>query len=164
MNKSFPTEKNNSGRNDFFMSEISRSSEFLNKIYQNAQMASETITTVAQKVQDKNLLSDLNTQHQQYVAISARATSELANKNEIPIDNSMLSQATAWGNIQLNTMFDKTPDRIAEMMIQGSTMGIIDMTRTIKQYSDVPQNLKALGYELVTIEENNVQRMKNYLG
>lgn len=153
-----------SERNDFFMAENVRNAEFLNKIYQNAQMASESISIVAQKVQDKNLLSDLNTQHQQYAAITSKATTELSNANELPKEKSALSQTAAWGGIQMNTLFDKSPDHIAEMMIQGSTMGIIDMTRTLKQYSDVPQNLKALGYELVTVEENNVQRMKNYLG
>ena len=75
-----------------------------------------------------------------------------------------MQQAMTWGGIQLNTAFDKTPDHIAEMMIQGSTMGIIDMSRTLKQYNDIPQNIKALGYELITVEENNVQRMKSYLG
>ncbi len=146
------------------MAENTRSAEFLNKVYQNAQMASESIAIVAQKVQDKNLLSDLNTQHQQYTAITSKATTELSNENELPKEKSAMAQTMTWGGIQMNTMFDKSPDHIAEMMIQGSTMGIIDMTRTLKQYSDVPQNIKALGYELVTVEENNVQRMKNYLG
>ena len=146
------------------MAKNKRTAEFLNKVYQNAQMASDSITTVSQKVQDKNLLSDLQTQHQQYTAISSKATTELANANELPTDSNIMQQAMTWGGIQLNTAFDKTPDHIAEMMIQGSTMGIIDMSRTIKQYNDIPQNIKALGYELITIEENNVQRMKTYLG
>lgn len=146
------------------MAETNRTAEFLNKVYQNAHMASESITTVAQKVQDKNLLSDLQTQHQQYTSISSKATTELANTNELPSEKGFMSQVSTWSGIQMNTMLDKSPDHIAEMMIQGSVMGIIDMTRTIKQYNDIPQNIKALGYELVTIEENNVQRMKNYLG
>lgn len=146
------------------MAENTRTAEFLNKVYKNAHMASESIATVSQKVQDKNLLSDLNTQHQQYTAISSKATSQLSSENEFPKEKDVLTQAMTWGGIQMNTMFDKSPDRIAEMMIQGSVMGIIDMTRTLKQYSDVPQNIKALGYELITVEENNVQRMKNYLG
>lgn len=146
------------------MAEKTRTAEFLNKVYQNAQMASDSIVTVSQKIEDKNLLSDLQTQHQQYTAISSKATSQLANENDFPTDKNFMEQAMTWGGIQLNTALDKTPDHIAEMMIQGSTMGIIDMTRTIKQYNDVPQNIKALGYELITIEENNVQRMKNYLG
>ncbi len=146
------------------MAETNRTAEFLNKVYQNAQMASESIATVAQKVQDQNLLSDLQTQHQQYTSITSKATTELANTNELPSEKGFMTQVSTWGGIQMNTMLDKSPDHIAEMMIQGSVMGIIDMTRTIKQYSDIPQNIKALGYELVTIEENNVQRMKNYLG
>ena len=146
------------------MSETNRTAEFLNKVYTNSQMATESISIVAQKVQDKNLLSDLNTQRQQYSAITAKATAELSNADELPKEKNVFSQTAAWSGIQMNTLFDKSSDHIAEMMIQGSTMGIIDMTRTLKQYGDVPQNIKALGYELVTVEENNVQRMKNYLG
>lgn len=146
------------------MAETNRTAEFLNKVYQNAHMASESITTVAQKVQNQNLLADLQTQHQQYTAISSKATTELAKSNELPSEKGFMAQVSAWSGIQMNTMLDKSPDHIAEMMIQGSMMGIIDMTRTIKQYNDIPHNIKALGYELVTIEENNVQRMKNYLG
>ena len=146
------------------MAESIRNAQFLNKVYQNAQMASNSIQTVAQKVQDADLLSDLNTQHQQYKTITARATSMLANENELPREKNPLSQASAWSGIQMNIMLDKSPDHIAELMIQGSVMGIIDMSRTIKKYADVPNNVKALGYELVTVEENNFQRMKNYLG
>lgn len=146
------------------MSENKRTAEFLNKIYQNAKMASDSITTVSQKVENKNLLSDLQTQHQQYTAITSKATTELSNVNELPDEKNLMAQAATWSGIQMNTMFDKTPDHIAEIMIQGSVMGIIDMTRTLKQYNDVPQNIKALGHELVTIEEKNVERMKNYLG
>ncbi len=146
------------------MAEHLRTAEFLNKIYQNAQMASDSITTISKKVEDKNLLSDLQTQHGEYMAISTKATEMLANENELPADNKLFEQASAWSGIQMNTMFDKSSDHIAEMMIQGSVMGIVDMTRTLKQYSDVPTNIRALGQELITAEENNFQRMKNYLG
>ncbi|MCD7774912.1 MAG: hypothetical protein LUG85_00735 [Clostridiales bacterium] len=146
------------------MAENIRNAEFLNMVYQNAQMAADSISVVSQKVQDEHLLSDLQTQHQQYSAITAKATAELANESKMPKEKNIVAQTAARSGIQMNTLMDKTPDHIAEIMIQGSMMGIIDMTRAIKQYEDVPKNIKALGYELVTVEENNVQRMKNYLG
>lgn len=148
----------------FFMQEKSRDAEFLNKVYQNAKMAEESITYVTDRVENSGLLSDLQCQHSQYSAISTKAAGELNNISQLPKDNSPIAKMGVWTGAKMNTLFDKTPDKIAEMMIQGSMMGVIDMTRTIKEYNDVPQDIKALGYELITVEENNVRRMKAYLG
>lgn len=146
------------------MAEHSRDAEFLTKVYKNAKMAADSIVTVTSKVTDSNLLSDLKDQHSQYESISAKATTNLAKENILPKEKNIASQTAVWSGIQMNTMFDKSPDHIAELMIQGSVMGIIDMTRTIREYDDISDNIKNIGYDLVTAEEKNLQRMKNYLG
>jgi len=43
-------------------------------------------------------------------------------------------------------------------------IGVIDMSRVLKQFSEIPQETKQLGQELIGIEENNMQIMKQYLG
>ncbi len=146
------------------MSDNSKNAEFLNRIYQNAKMAEDSITYVTERTENSGLLSDLATQKKQYESISGKAAAELEKMSEKPKDNSAMSKMGVKTGTVMNTLFDKTPDKIAEMMIQGSIMGVIDMTRTIKEYNDVSQNIKAIGYELITAEENNAQRMKAYLG
>jgi len=64
----------------------------------------------------------------------------------------------------MNTAFDKSPDKIAEMMMQGSMMGVIDMSRTLKEYGDTPEDCRKLGENLIKLEENSIQKMKQYLG
>jgi len=140
-----------------------RDVEFLNKIYQNAQMGGDSIKMVSEKVEEAGLLNDLRTQHEQYSSIASKATAELAKYQALPKDKNPMSQVGLWSGVQMNTMVDKTPDHIAEMMIQGSMMGVIDMSRNLKRYSDTSQPVKDLGTNLIQIEENNIQRMKQYL-
>ncbi|MEG0978525.1 MAG: hypothetical protein RR911_00650 [Oscillospiraceae bacterium] len=141
-----------------------REVEFLNKIYENAQMGGESIGYLTGKIGDEGMLSDLQMQHKQYTELSSKASEKLAKLSEIPKSSSPMTQAGIWSGVQLNTLVDKSNDHIAEMMIQGSMMGVVDMSRTLKQYSDISQSTKKLGEELVKLEENNVQRMKEYLG
>lgn len=146
------------------MDDKAKNTDFLNKVYQNAKMAEASISYVTERAENSGFISDLTMQKEQYESISAKAAVELENMSEKPKDNSAMSKMSVKTGTVINTLFDKTPDKIAEMMIQGSIMGVIDMTRTLKEYGDVPQNIKALGYELITAEENNAQRMKAYLG
>jgi len=50
------------------------------------------------------------------------------------------------------------------MMMQGSMMGVIDMSRTLKEYGDTPEDCRKLGENLIKLEENSIQKMKQYLG
>ena len=142
---------------------VVRDVEFLNRIYQNAKMGGNAIKLVSEKVDEAGLLGDLRTQHEQYSSIASKATDELTKHQSLPKDKNPMSQVGLWSGVQMNTMVDKSPDHIAEMMIQGSMMGVIDMSRNLKRYSDVSQPVKDLGTSLIQIEENNIQRMKQYL-
>ncbi|MCH5190717.1 MAG: hypothetical protein J1F23_00990 [Oscillospiraceae bacterium] len=143
--------------------QANRNTEFLNKIYKNSAAGSESISFIKEKVDDKNLLNDLQYQHMEYQNIQNRASTELSKLGEVPKEQTPFAELGMWSGIQMNTILDKSPDKIAEMMIQGSTMGIIDMVRTIKQFPDVPQASKQIGEDLIKLEENSMQKMKQYL-
>lgn len=145
------------------MQEKNRTVDFLNKVYKNAQMGEESITYLTDKVDDPQLLSDLQCQHKEYTDIADKAVGELSKQQALPQKQNPLSQIGVFAGVQMNTLTDKSPDKIAEMMIQGSMMGVIDMTRTLKEYSDTPSNVQKIGQDLIKLEENSIQKMKQYL-
>ena len=66
--------------------------------------------------------------------------------------------------INMKTISDKSSNHIAEMLIQGSTMGIIQIIRRLKQYSgNVDDYVYNLGKTLLDIEQYNVDECKKYL-
>ncbi|HIT53275.1 MAG TPA: hypothetical protein IAD07_04970 [Candidatus Fimivicinus intestinavium] len=140
-----------------------RNIECLNKIYQGAKMGCESISFLTEKVTDANLLNDLHEQHDQYAQISCQASQALSQRKAVPKDKGPLAQASLWSGVQMNTMMDKSPNHIAEIMINGNTMGLIETTRTMKQYSDVQPEVQSLGQALIQAEETGIQKMKQYL-
>lgn len=137
--------------------------EFLNKIYQNAKMGSNSITYVSEKTKDKKLLGQLQTQLGEYNEIVSEASRLLIENNSYPKDKGALAQAGLWSSVQMNTMLDKTSGHIAEMMMQGSSMGIIDMSKALKTYNGAEKSTFDLGEKLIETEENNFRQMKKFL-
>lgn len=49
------------------------------------------------------------------------------------------------------------------MIIQGSTMGIVDITKKLKEYSVADMDISALAERLLKLEQQNVDEMKKFL-
>lgn len=65
--------------------------------------------------------------------------------------------------INMQTITDKTPSHISEMLIIGSNMGIIDAIKKLKKYKDAEQDIIKLMEKLLKFEEDNVQQLKQFL-
>ena len=65
----------------------------------------------------------------------------------------------------MNTMVDSSPSKIAEMMINGSTMGVINLEKRVKQARSegVSEDVVKIASDMMTFEEDNIQKMKPYL-
>ncbi len=137
--------------------------EFLNKIYQNAQMGSNSITYVSEKTEDTDLLLQLQIQLQEYNEIASEAADSLLRNDNIPKEKGPLSQVGLWSGVQMNTIIDKSASHIAEMMMQGNSMGVIDMAKALRRYKHADKETIALGEKLIKTEEENFQRMKPFL-
>ena len=65
--------------------------------------------------------------------------------------------------INLQTMTDKTNSNIAEMLMIGSNMGIINAIKNLKKYQNAEAEIRNLMEKLLKFEENNVQDLKAFL-
>jgi len=71
--------------------------------------------------------------------------------------------ASTVNTVRVYTLIDKTSSHMAEMLIQGSSMGMIDNTKTLNTHKNLSPQVAKLTQRLNQIEENNVQAMKRYL-
>ena len=60
-------------------------------------------------------------------------------------------------------MMDNSPSKIAEIIIQGSTMGITDMKKHMNEYQGVNYNVMELAEKHVETEQANIEEMKGFL-
>lgn len=142
---------------------MDRNTQFLNYIYQNSQMGITTIEQLTTKVEDSAFHNQLYKQLQEYKAINQEAVNQLHKSGQTEKDIPKTQEASAYMSIAIKTLVNHSPSHISEMMIKGSAMGIIDVTKNLKEYQDAPQEIKNLADRLLKTEENNIQSLKTYL-
>lgn len=61
------------------------------------------------------------------------------------------------------TLTDKSEAHLAEMLILGSTRGVIDVTHKLREYKDCDDAIKNLGFKLLWTEQTNIDELKKFL-
>ena len=137
--------------------------ELLNFIYQNAQMGVITIDQLIYIVEDEDFKAHLSAQLEEYRSIFSEAREQL-NKNGYDEKGiGTCSKIKTYIMIRLQTAKDHTPSHVAEMLIIGSNMGILDATKNLKNYQDVEEEIRNLMQRLLAFEVDNVQQLKDFL-
>lgn len=137
--------------------------ELLNYIYQNSQMGVHTIQQLIEIVEDDDFKRHLGAQYNEYKEIHNTAQKAL---NEAGYDEKgigTLNKIKTYLMINMQTLTDKTPSHISEMLIIGSNMGIINAVKNIKKYKDTEPHILNLMERLLKLEEDNVQQLKKFL-
>ncbi len=88
---------------------------------------------------------------------------ELSNYNDFPKELNPMQKAMGWMSVEMNTMADKSNSKIAEMMLQGTNMGIIEGIKLKNEYPDLDNSVKNILNEFISFQQNNVEQLKKYL-
>lgn len=138
--------------------------EFLNYIYQNSQMGVDTLTQLSEYVKDEALQTQLEKQLDGYREFHKRAK-EMLNKNGYDEKGlGTFEKMRTYLMVNWQTMSDDSVSHIAEMLIQGSNMGITEAVKKLNQYEKaVEKEIKNLMKELLNFEEENVEKLKMFL-
>ncbi len=145
------------------MNQKSASSEMLNEIYQAASMGVEGSELLIGKTEDSEFSGKLHEYCKRYKDIRNEAASLLSQKGEVPEDARSGKKAGLWMGVQLNTLKDKTSSHMAEMLIQGCTMGIIKSEKHKKAYPDAEQECYELEDKFLALQQAYIEDMKTFL-
>lgn len=137
--------------------------EMLNYIYQNAEMGKNTIEQILKEVKDLEFREILKEQLKDYEYVSNKCDTLLNVEGKLPKGIDVMPKIMSYFKIKLDTLKDDTSSHIAEMMINGSTMGVTDITKNLNKYHDVDNNTKDLASRLLKIEQDNIEALKPYL-
>ena len=142
---------------------MSQTTDLLNYIHQNAEMGQGTIERICKMTSDQSLKDTLAPQLEEYRRMCIASEALLsAQKADVKGVNPM-AKASASLKMNASTMADKSPSHISEMLIEGSTMGIIDITKKLSEYKDADAGVVALGKALLKQEQGNIERLKKHL-
>lgn len=140
-------------------------SALLSEIYRNVRMAEDSIINIMPKVTEERLKNELTVQISVYSAFSSRAAKLLAEAGVKPEEEGLMARMSAKWGIFCNTLKDPTQAHLAQMLIEGTTMGVGELLRLIReaQNGGVTGEALQLAQDVLAYEEQAVEEMKAYL-
>lgn len=135
----------------------------LNEINKGIKMGMDSISNVSEKVQDDAFKKDLKFQYDKYNTILNKVNNELTNYDDFPKELNPMQKAMGWMSVEFNTMDDKSTSKIAEMMLQGTNMGIIKGVKLLNHNPNTDEPVKNILTEFVQFQEDTIEQLKKYL-
>lgn len=140
-----------------------RDIELLQFIRQNAQMGTVTLSALADMLGEGSMKSAVQKQLAEYQFVFDVAGRKLDSAAAEAKDVSPMMQTAATAMLNIQSITDKSESHIAEMVIVGSTRGVIQTTRRIRDYKNADVDVVNLAYRLLSIEKNNIDDLKHFL-
>ncbi|MGN8912790.1 hypothetical protein [Anaerofustis butyriciformans] len=142
---------------------MDNSIRLLEFIYKNAKMGSTSIEDLIDINEDLRFRDELVHEKETYDAFVKKVIKVINDMGKEVKDLSYFSELQSYLMIKMETIKDKSVEHLAGMMMQGSTMGIVQITKKIRDYKDSDKRVVNLAKELLEIEEQNFYELKKYL-
>ena len=135
----------------------------LDELNKGACMGMDAIHFIMDKVEEEDLKKELNRQYKKYKEISDKICElypEYSSKE--PHETSAMNKTMTWWGIEMKTMKDDSTSKLAELLMQGTNMGIIEGRRLLND-KDEDTEVHKLVQEYVAMQEDAVEKLKKFL-
>ena len=140
--------------------------ELLNYIYKSSDMGVISLTNILKEInyKENKIKSAISTELSIYEKYNKKCK-ELLKKNKTKLDgNSLITKVMSKQGIKMEVDKDNSDSAIAHMIIEGLTMGVVDMESHIKNMSDkVDKKILNIASDYLKFHQDEIEKMKNYL-
>ena len=141
-----------------------KSEELLAELFRNCQLALQSIKDILPETAEGNIRDEILYQHDEYEQFSGQIAILAKDKNIEVKEPNIMKKAMMWGSIKMSTLTDNSHQHIAEMMIQGTVMGITAIKTSLGDMRDsADEEIVRLAEEFLQAEEKFEQRLKDLL-
>ena len=137
--------------------------DLLSHVFQTAEMGQDGIRTVLKYSRDEALNKALERQQAEYQKLQTAAGAMMRERGIEPDGIGAVAKLSSEMMSTMKTVMDHSATKIAEMMIQGSTMGVTKSLRTIRDCPKAEGEVKDLAEKLLKTEQANIEEMKGFL-
>lgn len=135
----------------------------LDEIHKGSCMGLDAISFILDKVEDDKLESLLKKQYKSYKDINERIETIYPTYNEgKPHSTSMPEKVMTDWMVNMKTMVDKTTSHLAELLVQGTNMGIIEGRRILNK-KNLNEEVNSLVQKYVAMQEKYLENLKEFL-
>lgn len=135
----------------------------LDELNKGSCMGVDAINFILDKVEDEDFKQVLTDQKDEYEKLTDKI-GELYKEfsDDEPHETSTMNKAMTWSNVEMRTLNDHSSSKIAELMLQGTNMGIIEGRRLLNHKSG-NEKVDNIIDEYVNMQEKFVEILKGYL-
>lgn len=135
----------------------------LDELSKGACMGRDAIHFIIDKVEDASLKEELNRQYAKYKEISEKIEKVYPKySDKEPHKTNAMNKMMTWYGIEMKTMMNDGTSKIAELLLQGTNMGIIEGRRLLNRKDNNPE-VSSLLQEYVDMQEEAVEKLKTFL-
>ena len=135
----------------------------LDEIHKGTCMGMDAIHFTLDKVDDEKLRELLQNLAHEYQELNEKIEQVYPKyNNDQPHETNAMNKAMTWYEIEMKTMTDKSSSKIAELILQGLNMGIIE-GRKVLNNKNIDSEVDHIISQYVKIQEKYVESLKKYL-
>lgn len=144
---------------------MDKNQEFITAMYSDASMALDSLTMLIKKLNKrdnkiKEVIEKCIKGYEKHLKIIKSYMKENNYEiNSVPLINKM----GAYMGINMEVMKDNSDSRMADMLIQGITMGVLNTSKNINKYKDTNKEIVLIAKDFFKHQEESIEKLKKYL-
>ena len=135
----------------------------LDELSKGACMGRDAIHFILDKVEDEKLKKELDRQYREYKEVSEEINKIYPEySDDEPHKTTAMNKMMTWYGIEMKTFMDSSTSKIAELLMQGTNMGIIEGRRLLN-HKDKNEEINKIVERYVEVQETAVEKLKTFL-
>lgn len=135
----------------------------LDDIHKGACIGMDALHFIASKVENDKLRQLLRKQYDDYKKIASQIEELYPKYNDgVPHKTTTMDKAMTWYGIEIKTFSDQSASKLAELLLQGVNMGIIE-GRKVLNNKNIDKDVHHIIDQYVSQQEKRVEDLKKYL-
>ena len=137
----------------------------IDAVYKNVKMGADAMIDILDKSSEKTFRETLTAEIEAYEKLAKETGKKINEAGGTPKEENFMAKAAAKMGMAMNTMTDSSDSHLAQMVIQGMTMGTTELTRLVREHenTDCSEESLRLARAAVELEERTIEKMKKYL-
>jgi len=137
--------------------------QLLQDVVRNARTGQDAVEHLMQKTEEGRMRQELIREKEDYAVTRRESERALVNAGGRAEPVGPLAKAGMWAGLEMETLTDRSDAHIAEIVIQGATMGVIEMTKALNSYDGADAGARDLASRFVVQQNETIDRQKVFL-
>jgi len=136
----------------------------LDELNKGCAMGMDAIDNILDKVENKDFKKVLEDEYDKYKVIHQRIEDKYTDySDEEPTETNAMNKAMTSMMTEMKLMTDHSDSKIAELLLQGTNMGIIEGKKLLNHKEHLDKEVESILKDFVDMQEHSVEIYKKFL-